>query len=140
LEKGSDATVMSIYQSIVWIDEMEAHLFRMDNGLRHESTIDARNEPVTSSILTRSSGEQSEMDIFFFQVARALDKADEILVVGPSTIKSGFVKYMNQNDHARDPRILGVETISHPGDSILVGFAKLYFTNGCARRRPGSGS
>jgi stalled ribosome rescue protein Dom34 len=77
---------------------------------------------------------------FFHEVARALDRADEILVVGPSTAKIEFVKYMHKNDHARDPRILGVETIDHPSDARLAAYARLYFKARAGRLRSGSGS
>lgn len=46
---------------------------------------------------------------------------------------------MHKNDHASDPRILGVETVAKLNDGALDGFAKLYFTLGGSRRN-GSGS
>lgn len=48
----------------------------------------------------------------FERVARALDAADEILIVGPCATKGEFVMYMHINDHAIDRRILGVETVA----------------------------
>ena len=80
-----------------------------------------------------------DSNAFFQEVARALDTADEILIVGPSATKGQFVEYLHKNDHAFDPRILGVETIDHPNDSQLAGYAKLYYISGGPRRR-GNGS
>ena len=79
------------------------------------------------------------MSSYFYRVARALDIADEILVVGPSETKTEFVNYMHKNEHSIDPRILGVETIAHPTDLQLAAFAKLYFTVG-GPRRTGNGN
>jgi hypothetical protein len=65
--------------------------------------------------------------------------AHEILIVGPSATKLEFVKYMHKNDHAIDPRILGVETIGKPDAAELAGLAKLYFKCG-GPLRSGNGS
>lgn len=114
---------------------MEARILRMEEGLHHELTIhaldmqDAPKPPVGDGDTTDNSND------YFQQVARALDRSDEILIVGPSATKDEFVKYMHKNDHSIDPRILGIETIAHPNDSQLAGFAKLYFTLGGPRRR-----
>jgi len=126
---------MSLHQAIAWIEEKEARILRVEKGLHHVSTIvrDAQTEPAGNvAAIARKDG-------FFFEVARALDSADEILVVGPSAVKLEFVKYMHKNDHAFDPRILGVETIDNPDDTKLEGYAKLYFTDG-GPRRSGNGS
>jgi len=127
---------MSCHQSIVWIDAKEARISCMEHGLHHESTInaqDAQEQPAGDGNTTDNSSS------YFYQVARALDTAEEILIVGPSGTKADFVKYMHKNDYAIDPRILGAETISHPNDVQLASFAKLYFTVG-GPRRAGNGS
>lgn len=127
---------MTCHQAIVWIDNQEACILRMDLGLEQESTILAHDPgaPVdrTKSVVGATCVE--EVSGYFLRVARALDIADEILVVGPSETKTEFVNYMHKNDHAIDPRILGVETIAHRTDLQLAAFAKLYFTVGGPRR------
>lgn len=121
------ATIVSLNQSIVWIDEIEARILRVDEGLYHKATIQASETPAQSSV--RDTG-TDDVGAFFHRVARALDWADEILIVGPSTTKVEFLKYMHKNDHSIDPRILGVESIGHPSDKELRGFADLYFSVG----------
>ena len=130
---------MSLHQSIVWIEAKQARISRVEKGLHHESTIVAPDSQDIPTQLASNDGSSNEADGFFRQVARALDTADEILIVGPSSTKLEFVKYMHKNDHAFDPRILGVETIDHPDDSRISGYAKLYFTEG-GPRRSGNGS
>ncbi len=125
---------MSLHQTIAWIEEKEARILRVEQGLHHELTIVAPNSQDMPRQPASNDGATSEENGFFHQVARALDKADEILIVGPGTIKLEFVKYMHKNDHAFDPRILGVETIDNPNDLKLAGYAKLYFTEGGPRR------
>lgn len=134
---------MSCHQAIVWIDSSEAFILRMGQVLKHESTIVADTDTVSSFgalAATRTKGLAGEESAdYFHRVARALDVADEILIVGPSATKLEFVKYMHKDDHALDPRILGVETIANHTDSELAAFAKLYFA-GSGPRRSGNGS
>lgn len=130
---------MSIHQTIVWIDGDEARILRVEDGLHSELTIHSRDPTNVQERALGNEGPVDDVNAFFRKVARSLDTADEILVVGPSTIKEDFVKYMHKDDHALDPRILGVETIGHPSDSQLVGYAKLYFRSGGPRRK-GNGS
>jgi len=124
---------MSLRQSIVWIEEKQACIIRVDNGLHLESTIVA--QPLASHAATSNDNAATEQDDSYFgRVTRALAEAHEILVVGPSVTKLDLIKYLNKNDHGYDARILGVETVDAPDDVRLEGYAKLYFTSGGPRR------
>ena len=118
---------MSVNQSIVWIDEKEARVLRVEKGLYQKATIQALEDPAQPLINDVASAAPNG---FFLRVARALDWADEILIVGPSSTKEQFLKYMHKNEHSLDPRILGIERIEDPNDAELLGFAKLYFKVG----------
>ena len=130
------ATIVGLNQSIVWIDEKEARVLSVGRGLCQKATIQALEVSAQPSF---SNAEVSSPSGFFHRVARELDWADEILIVGPSSTKEEFVKYMHKDDHAIDPRILGIENIEHPNDLELLGFAKLYFKVGVPIRG-GNGS
>ena len=129
---------MNTYQSVVWIDTHEAHVLRVESEMLHVSTIHASRGPERSEAAPALEGRADEASRFFHEVARALDVADEILVVGPSAVKLEFVRYMNRNEHALDPRILGVETVGHPTDERLAAYAALYFK--ARRSDAGNGS
>jgi hypothetical protein len=60
-------------------------------------------------------------------VARALEGAEPILVVGPSTAKLQFLRYVQKHEHALEPKIVGLETVDHPTDGQIVAYAKRYF-------------
>ena len=111
----------------------------VDEGIHDDSTIHAPDIHDAPAPPEGTGGTIAESSPYFQQVARALDTADEILIVGPCATKLEFAKYMHKNDHAIDPRILGVETIAHLNDNELAGFAKLYFTVG-GPLRAGNGS
>ena len=132
-------TAVDMHQTIVWIDAQEARIMRVGEGVHHDSTIYAPDARHTSKGHNGNEGTTDDSNTFFEQVARALDAADEILVVGPCATKAEFVKYMHKNDHAIDPRILGVETVAQLDDEARSGFTKLYFTVGGPRRN-GNGS
>jgi len=133
------ATPVSLHQAIVWIDDNEARIMRVDEGIHHDSTIHAPDTHDAPKQPAGNGGVADDSHMYFEQVARALDIADEILIVGPSATKEALVKFMHKNDHAIDPRILGVETVAKVNDQALAGFAKLYFTVGGPRRN-GNGS
>ena len=125
---------MSLHQIIAWIGDTEARILRVDAGIHHETTIVAATVPAMQEQLDPTDNPTERVDSYFHRVARALDTADEILVVGPSGTKLEFVKFMHKNDHAFDPRILGVETLDDLVDAKLAGYAKIYFTDGGPRR------
>ena len=125
---------MSLYQAIAWIEDKEARILRVEAGIHHETTIAAHDSRDMHGRPASTDGAIDKPNGFFRRVARALDAADEILIVGPSTIKLEFLKYMHKNDHSRDPRILGIETVDHPNEDQLAGYAKLYFKEGGPRR------
>ena len=127
---------MISYQAIVWIDLSEARILRFAGFPQHESTILAHPN---SGRGPAEGQEIPERAAYFERVSRALDLADEILIVGPSPLKTEFAEYLRTDAHAIDPRVLGVETISQPDDPRLSGFARLYFATG-RPRRPGNGS
>jgi len=126
-------------QAIAWIDEREAQILRLEDGVHCEQTIAAPEVAPSADQTPGAPVTPGAPNVFFAQIAAALKTAGEILVVGPSEIKKDFVDYMHKKDHGFDARILGVETIERPDDHQLVGYANRYFTEG-GPRRSGHGS
>ena len=135
--------VVTCQQAIIWIDEREACILRMDKDLALESRV-SLDDGIARALDVEDFGSDSARRRtakfgYFERVARSLDAFDEILIVGPSAAKTEFLAFMHKNQHAIDPRILGVETIANRTDIELSRFAKLYFTIGGQKRR-GNGS
>jgi len=130
-------------QAIIWIDEREACILRVDKDLELESRISLEDGTARAvgaeDFGSDSTRRRTAKFSYFERVARSLDAFDEILIVGPSAAKTEFLAFMHKNKHAIDPRVLGVETIANRTDIELSRFAKLYFTIGDKKRR-GNGS
>jgi hypothetical protein len=77
--------------------------------------------------VTAERSHPADAQHYYRDVARALEDAAEILVVGPSTAKLEFIKYVHKHDHALEGRVVGVETVDHPTDGQLVAYARRYF-------------
>jgi len=120
-----------IKQVAVWIDHKEARIFHLDGDKVDEVTVSASAHDVHHR--QHSNGPEgakehpNDAKRYFHEVARAMDGAEAILVVGPSTAKLDFIRYVHKNDHAVEQSILGVETVDHPTDGEVVAYAKKYF-------------
>jgi stalled ribosome rescue protein Dom34 len=114
----------------VWIDHKEARIFRIVLDEIEEMTVLAPLHNIHHKHPRGHEGDKEHPDDakrFFHDVARVLDGAEEILIVGPSTAKLELIRYVHQHERALEPRIIGVETVDHPTDAQLVAYAKKYF-------------
>jgi stalled ribosome rescue protein Dom34 len=117
----------------VWLDHREARIFHVLAETFSKTTIDAPQRHVhrhpKGQEIDKNRDKEHPDDIhhFFAEVARALDDAEEVLVVGPSTAKLHFVRYVHRHDHRLEAKIVGLETVDHPSDGQLVAYAKHYF-------------
>ena len=113
----------------VWIDHKEARVFHVGAGSFDVATLHAPHAHLHRHPKGAEGAHDHPDDAkrFFHDVARALDGADEILVVGPSTAKLELVRYLQKHDHLLEAKIVGVETVDHPSDGQLVDYVKRYF-------------
>ena len=117
--------------TVVWIDQKEARIFHIEPDAATESTVHAphfiHRHPGGSD---RAKDHPDDARRFFQEVAHSLLNAEGIIIVGPSSAKLEFIKYVHKNDHVLDPKIIGVETMDHPTDGQIVAYAKQYFNLG----------
>ena len=120
---------MSSHQTVMWIDHHEARIFRVDAGTVDAEAIRAPQRHVHRHPKgpTAEHNHPDDMHRFFHDVAQALEGADEILIVGPSTAKLQFLKYVHKQAETLEAKIVGIETVDHPTDGQLVAHAKHYF-------------
>jgi hypothetical protein len=70
------------------------------------------------------------------RVKAAIGDARAVLIVGPSSAKYEFYKHLEQHHQALLSRIIGVETLDHPGDGPLLAHAVQSFRSAARMGRP----
>ena len=115
---------------LVWLDHQEAHVFNVQRDSFSESTLrsPAHHLHRHPKGATEPKAHPDDAKHFFDELAKALESAEEILLVGPGTAKLHFLKYAHKHQHALASKIFGVETVDHPTDGQLVAYARHYFT------------
>jgi stalled ribosome rescue protein Dom34 len=113
----------------VWIDHKEARVFHIQPGKVDEVTVATpqhlhHRHPKGAEGVKEHPNDAKQ---FFHEVGRSLEGSEAVLVVGPSTAKLEFIRYLHQHDHALERKIVGVETVDHPSDRQLIAHAKEYF-------------
>jgi hypothetical protein len=74
-----------------------------------------------------SGSRQPEDQQYYHEVVEAFADAQEVLIVGPGHAKLELIKHIHAHDHQIVDRVVGVETVDHPGDGQLVAYARKYF-------------
>jgi stalled ribosome rescue protein Dom34 len=113
----------------VWLDHREARVFRLDSHDVDKQTVRTPQHVHRRHPKGESGAKEHPDDAarFFHELARSLDDYQYILVVGPSTAKLDFVRYVHDHYRALEPRIAGVETVDHPTDGQVTAYGKKYF-------------
>jgi stalled ribosome rescue protein Dom34 len=116
---------MTVRHVAVWIDHKEAKIFHIVTEGFDVTQVKAPHHHLTRK--AEEQGTHAGSERYFHEVATALKDAEEILLVGPSSAKLDFFRYVHKHDHALEPKILGIETLDHPTDGQLVAYVRHYF-------------
>jgi stalled ribosome rescue protein Dom34 len=113
---------------VVWLDHSEAHVIRFN---REDSVSELVRSGVRPHLHVKAgavgSGRAAENESYLEEIAVAVSKAEEILVVGPGFERLEFMKYLKRHHPAVADRILGLEAVDHPSDGALLAYARKYF-------------
>lgn len=123
------AAPISHARAAVWMDQHEARVFFVstDGVEAHRTAAPDRH------LLRHPKDERSEhehpddLKRYFKEVSRVLHDAESVFLLGPSTLKVSFVKYLDEHDRALAAKISGVEASDHPTDAQLVARARDHF-------------
>lgn len=100
---------------LVWIDAKEAKLFEHRAG-----------ELEPHSVLRRA-GIAVERKLFEL-IARDLERASRILLLGPDATKSRLHRFFEEVRHLRLlERVVGIETDEHPTAAKVIGYSRKFF-------------
>jgi stalled ribosome rescue protein Dom34 len=123
------------FHAIVWMDHRQARIFYLGLSGSDEMVLHPHMAPQNIHHKANSigSGHVHEDKAFLEQVADALTDAGEILILGPSSAKTEFAKYLREHRPLLGERIAGVEAADHPSDGEIVAFGKRHFKIGLTR-------
>jgi stalled ribosome rescue protein Dom34 len=113
----------------VWVDHREARVFRLGSHPIDKVTVRTAQHLHRRHPKGESGAKEHPDDAtrFFHELAKSLDGYHHILIVGPSSAKLDFVRYVHDHDRALEVRIDGVETVDHPTDGQVAAFGTRYF-------------
>jgi stalled ribosome rescue protein Dom34 len=114
----------------IWIDHKEARLFGVHAEGSEMTLVKAPLHSIHHKHPHTAAGDKAHPDDarhFFQEIARALEGAEEILVVGPSTAKLELLRHLHVHAPNIERRVVGLETVDHPTDKQLVAYARGYF-------------
>ncbi|MCE9575845.1 MAG: translational machinery protein [Deltaproteobacteria bacterium] len=114
----------------VWIDHHEARVVHFMPGQTAEVATTAARAYHRPAGTVGPAPDLEGARRYYHDLARALDGFGSVLIVGPSTAKLDFIRYVHAHDRALEARIVGVETVDHPTDGQLVAYARKYFELG----------
>ena len=120
---------MTIHAAL-WLDHEQAKIFFFSPDTYGESDFDAPRHRFASHAKGRDThhrGGPSDQKEFFDSIAKPLAGADEILVLGPGTAKTHFLKHVHKHGPTLEAKIVGVETADHPSPGQIVAHARQYF-------------
>lgn len=114
----------------VWMDGEEARVFHVRTKGFAEATVQSPKHRVhrhPKDELTRTRNHPDDGHRFFRELAGTLKDAEQILVLGPSTAKLLFLRYLQRSAPALEARVVGLETADHPTDGQVAAHVRRYF-------------
>ena len=120
-----------LHHALVWIDHHEARIFRFETEVAEAVHHVIRDEQSPPHLHTKAnsigSGHVPVNHAYLQKIAADIKDARAILIVGPSSAKHELYKHIEAHDKDLLSRIVGVETLDHPGDGPLLAHAAKSF-------------
>jgi stalled ribosome rescue protein Dom34 len=120
---------MSHFHAVAWIDHQQATTWQFSPTEQTSAVIQAHDQHRrVHSRKSAHGGHKSPADPHFFDdVARALEGAHEILIIGPAQTKQEFATYLKDKHPALGKAIVAVENADHPSDAEVLAYARKHF-------------
>src|SRR5438067_196973 len=88
--------------------------------------MNATSTSITRQARSAPARRRADKD-FLHAVAKALEPAKAILIVGPGAAK--LMRHLIRHDHSVADRVIGIETADHPTDRQILAYAQQYFVD-----------
>lgn len=120
---------MSLNHAVIWIDHQEAHVMFLSQDASEAEVIRSKS---THTHLHHKGGEVGSGKLaldskYLHSVIQAVNKSQEILILGPGSAKLELIKHAHKHDAQVAEKIVGVETVDHPSDKEILAHARKFF-------------
>ncbi|OWF65960.1 translational machinery protein [Polynucleobacter hirudinilacicola] len=120
---------MSLNHAVIWIDHQEAHVMFLSQDASEAEVIRSKS---THTHLHHKGGEVGSGKLaldskYLHSVIQAVNKSQEILILGPGSAKLELIKHAHKHDAQIAEKIVGVETVDHPSDKEILAHARKFF-------------
>jgi hypothetical protein len=114
--------------AIVWLDHREAVCIEFSANDHRTTNVHADEQEGKLHLKSGKPGSGHAPDDvrFFTAIVRAVT-APEVLVVGPGTAKTAFVRSVADDHPAFANRVVGVQTVDHPSPGQLLALGREFF-------------
>jgi stalled ribosome rescue protein Dom34 len=115
--------------AVIWIDHKEARIFHVHPEAVDEATVLSPQHHIHRHPKSRGEARERPEDTkhFFDAIARELGRLDAILIVGPSSAKLEFFRFVHEHHRRIESKVLGSGTADHPTCGKIVARAEIYF-------------
>jgi len=114
-------------QYVVWMDSEKASIF----NLKPTGIIKTHVEKTVIDHHTHSKDNAHSdpaIEHFFHDLAKKLNDAEEMLILGPGLAKTHFKTHLEKHHHAGlAKKIIGIENSDHPTDNQILAVARPFF-------------
>jgi stalled ribosome rescue protein Dom34 len=114
------------YHAVVWIDHQRARILHFNVEEADRTVIRDHIVRDIRAHEKRTGHRTEENKPFFEDVAKAIDDAGAILIVGPAQEKDFFARFLAEKHPAIRAHVEGIEKADHPTDGELLDFARRY--------------
>ena len=115
--------------AIVWIDNTEARIVRVDP--RATTEVVERSDNATRHLRSKAGNREGYRPVadhvFFQRVANDLASVKSFMVIGPANAKTELVKHLHRFDPPLFSRLSAVESADDMTDAQLAALARDYF-------------
>ncbi len=117
------------YHTVVWIDHHEARTIHFNPNAAEEEIVHPAHPPrhLHAKAGSAAGTHVTDEPEFYADVDASLGAAKAILVTGPSTAKTEFIKYVHRHHPQLLDRIWGIETLARVTDHQLVAEGRRFF-------------
>jgi stalled ribosome rescue protein Dom34 len=118
---------MAHFHAVVWIDHKQARVLHFSPDEADKTVIHPNHSVRDVSHGQKGTGKSAPEDKDFFEhVAKEIESAGSILIVGPGVEKTTFAKFLGERHPKIRANVEGVESADHPTDGELLDHARRF--------------